>query len=285
MEGEMTPWIRRERSMLGFSLGELVVAAAVGTVLTTVVVAAVGRAIALRAAALPGIEATEAQSSIALDIRLSVTDAAAKVPYLDLAGMLSSVKKPDSSAAKPTDDGGATTGGIVTGTKEVDVLLRYGPPPRLRGLALGPVTIPKEPIVDGQTGDALVVLRTDSKVGRLTLARDFCSSTNRMHLVARRGVTTGEVESLSPGDVLMVTGRGLAGDVVSCLALVTSKASLDPRPESASPSPFDYYTLEVTCGEGADYPWGLQNSEALEKANEAQISSDASVAKLIAPRT
>jgi hypothetical protein len=151
------------------------------------------------------------------------------------------------------------------------------------GLALrGPCAVLPEATGCGgdQVGGAVMALQVERGPGTLRLGARLVTTTGAIRLVASTASQIEAVESLSVGDVLVITGREASGSITTSLVGVRSRARAvaAPTPARADGTPiFHYYDVETT-GPGEIVGGYLRNGPAT--AGGAEYLEDATVARL-----
>jgi hypothetical protein len=158
--------------------------------------------------------------------------------------------------------------GIRVGTKEAGLEL------------IGPVGVVPESagLGGGQTGEGLVLLRTEPVSGVLRLGATLVTTESTIRLVARDDADVAVVTSLGAGDVLAVTGRDSAGHVRTALVSLREAphavASVTPS-VAGGPAVFRFFEA-ATDAPDATYLGYLSNT--VETASGAEFLADAAVA-------
>ncbi len=131
-----------------------------------------------------------------------------------------------------------------------------------------------------QAGDALVMLRTEPSVPRLSLGGAFDSMSTTIRLVAGDPATREGIESLVPGDVLVVTGNSMSGQTRTAVAELrqTPVPVLVPSPLDTTGQPILKYFEASVQPSTSTFRWALRNASA--SAAGVIIDPDASVAVL-----
>ncbi len=147
---------------------------------------------------------------------------------------------------------------------------------------VGPAAVVPDssPMYSDQSGDALVMLRTEPTVPRLSLGAAFDSTSNTIRLVASDPDTRSAIENLVAGDVLVVTGNSTTGGTRTAVAELseTPQPILWPSPLDSAGQPILRYFEAGVLPSSNTYQWGLRNSAASSAG--VVIGSDASVAVL-----
>ncbi|MBK6314176.1 MAG: hypothetical protein IPF53_07625 [Blastocatellia bacterium] len=135
-------------------------------------------------------------------------------------------------------------------------------------------------IYSDQTGDALVMLRTEPSMPRLSLGAAFETTGNTIRLVASDQATRAAVEGLVAGDVLVVTGNTATGATRTAIAELRETPSpvLWPSPLDTAGQPILQYFQASVEPSSSTFRWGLRNAAA--SAAGVVIDQDASVAVL-----
>jgi hypothetical protein len=131
-----------------------------------------------------------------------------------------------------------------------------------------------------QAGEALVMLRTEPSVPRLSLGGAFDSTSNTIRLVAGDPATREGIESLVAGDVLVVTGNSMTGQTRTAVAELrgTPVPVLVPSPLDTAGQPILRYFEASVEPSTSTFRWALRNAPA--SAAGVIIDPDASVAVL-----
>lgn len=147
---------------------------------------------------------------------------------------------------------------------------------------VGPAAVVPDssPIYSDQSGDALVMLRTEPTVPRLSLGAAFDSTSNAIRLVASDPATRTAIENLVAGDVLVVTGNSTTGVTRTAVAELgeTPQPILWPSPLDPAGQPILKYFEASVLPSSNTFQWGLRNSASSSAG--VVIGSDASVAVL-----
>lgn len=147
---------------------------------------------------------------------------------------------------------------------------------------VGPAAVVPEstPLFTGQTGDAVVLLRTEPSMPRLALGAAFDSSGSSIRLVAGDDLMAEAIGRLAAGDVLVVTGPGGDGETRTAVAeLQATPAPVEwPSPLDEAGQPVLRYFQAGVAPSTGDFRWGLRNAPAA--AAGISIGESASVAVL-----
>ena len=258
----------------GSSLVETLVAAGVTVVLLGLAAQMLASLKRAEAVAVPMAARVWDRARAAAEIQGATTDGAADLAYFDLQATV---------AALRSSREGSPGGGVPpTGTVHVPPVVSYGSGVRVgESLSIrGPVTVSDagSPLFERQVGDAVSVLRTESGTAPLRLGAPFDNRSGRIVLVANGRDSEDAIGSLRRGDVLVVTGRSVAGTVVTALAGVANDAEAValPTPQTSGGEPvFGYYEVEIAAP-AERLRCGLLNTE--EAAAGVVIAPDAAVA-------
>jgi hypothetical protein len=282
--------VRGSAAQRGFSLVEALVVCALGVTLAALTVVLFGRSVLVSSSedALHG--ATDAQGVALARIRDAIANGAARIAWLDEAAMFPRRAHAAPEGAARGAGGGGAPGGfpaVHTGTIERVPTWTYGPPLLLGDRPIAPVTISETPVVHGQRGKTLTILRTDSRVRHLTLSQAHLTTSPDLRLVARAGEDAEQVAAMPEGTLLLATGKDLSGNVVSALILTTGTPEQLPithNDRSGRPK-FVYFRVPCNPNPTIEFPYGLRNPKRDVPADGVHLAAGASLVPLLAPVT